>query len=192
MKIFIKLFLLILLCVGVILIDSEKTSADLIAEKKQANNIISASTLSLASINTTSFDKVRWFFNIDGIKFNGHEVKPLIIKNEGKLDSNYSIKVIKNNSDDKLCESITLSVMKDWKNIYEGLLTDLNTNQKVLRGENDNLIFVVNMKQDADFLKEKQCNFDFEFKTWKNSPDEEEKGLFAKQVLSNSIKSGRW
>lgn len=177
---------------GVILISAEKTSADLIAEKKQANNSISATTLSFVSLNTVNFDPMRWFINIDGIKLNGYEIKSLKIKNEGHLDFNYSIKTNKKSSDDLLCEALTLRIMKDWEKVYEGSLIDLKVSQKISSDRDDDLVFIVSLKKNDKSFVEKQCNFDFEFKTWKNSPDEDEKGLFAKQVLSNTIKTGRW
>ena len=192
MNFFVKTILLLMIFVGVILINAQKTSADLVAQKRQMNNKITATTLSFSSLNTTNFDVIRWFFNIESIKPNGYEIKPLKVKNEGSLNFNYLIKVNKKNSDENFCEAISLRVIKDWQKIYDGSLLDLKLNQKMTLEKDYDLIFEIYFNKKDASLKEKQCNFDFELKTWKNNPDEKEKGLFAKQTLSNTVRSGKW
>ncbi len=187
-----KLVLMIVLLTGFVLLKTGRTDADLIAERRQQNNSFAATTLSFSNRNTANFDAVTWFFTTDHLKPDGYDVRALKVQRDGKMDFNYTIQAQKKSGDDALCNALELTVMKDWQEVYKGNLFTPNIKRSLAGGGSDDLVFVIKLTKNDVSLRQKQCDFSFEMHTYKNSPDEPEKGLYARQELQNSIKTGIW
>lgn len=187
-----KLVLLIVLLTGFVLLKTGRTDADLIAERRQQNNSFAATTLSFSNRNTANFDTVTWFFTTDHFMPGGYDVRALKVRRDGKMDFNYSIQAQKKSGDDLLCNALELTIMKDWQEVYKGNLLATNIQRSLPDNGTDDLIFVIKLMKNDASLRQKQCDFSFEMHTYKNTPDEPEKGLFARQELQNSIKTGLW
>ncbi len=187
-----KLALIVVLLTGFVLLKTERTDADLIAERRQANNTFSATTLSFSNRNTANFDAVTWFFTVDHLKPEGYDVRALKVRQDGKMDFDYTIKAVKKSGDDLLCNSLELTVMKDWQELYRGNLLSAQVKRAVAKDGSDDLVFVIKLNKKDLSLRQKQCDFSLEMRTYKQDPNEPEKGLWAKQELQNSIRTGTW
>jgi len=186
-----KLLLISILFLGLILINTERTDADLVAERRQRDNTFSATTLSFSNRNTANFNVVNWFFTTDHLQPNGYDLHALRVQKDGEMEFNYDIRVINTNKD-ILCDSLELTVLKDFQEVYKGALSATHIERSISKEGFDDLIFIVKLKSNEASLRQKQCNFTFSMKTYKNNPDEKEGGLWARQELQNSVKTGMW
>ena len=176
---------------GLVLINTERTDADLVAERRQQDNTFAATTLSFSNRNTANFDVVSWFFTTNHLQPNGYDLHALRVQKDGEMEFNYDIRVTNTNTD-ALCNSLELTILKDFQEVYKGALSATHIERSISKEGFDDLIFMVKLKSNEASLRQKQCNFTLAMKTFKKSSDEKEEGLWAKQELQNSVQTGTW
>jgi hypothetical protein len=75
--------------------------------------------------------------------------------------------------------------------LYEGSLLDLSLNDNLGSQDLKDFIFFVSLDDSDEELKNKICEFNFSFKTYRESPGEQG-GIYAERLISNVISSGSW
>lgn len=167
------------------------TSADLSVEIIALGNQMSATTLQLSTLETSNEINLPSLFQISGFVPGGFSVKSLRLKKDAALDFNYQLKSIKVNGDDNLYQALNLKVMQKDKFIYQGKLSELNLSQTINKIGKDDWIFFISLDQDDSRLSNKSCEFAFDFKTYRDNPDETG-GLKDEIKVINYISSGNW
>ncbi len=170
---------------------SEVTSADLSVQVIAQDNKISATTLQMSALKTSNETDLPALFQINGLIPGGFDVSSIRLKKDGELDFNYQLKSVKVNGDDNFCHSLNIKIMQDNKFIYQGKIGDLDNNKTINGLGKDDWIFFVSLDDNNDQLKNQNCEFTFDFKTYRNSPDEI--GGFSDEVrVTNYVSSGSW
>jgi hypothetical protein len=185
----VTLFSIIL--ISFFLIKTEKTSADLYAERVVRSNNFTATTLSFSTRHTANNAQVSFLFNSNGFQPEGFDLKAVRIKKDGKMDFKYRLKYIKKSGDDDLCNQLNLTVIQNWQQKYQGRLSLFSLDSNIPASGKQDWIFYISLDDNQDFLKNKVCEFDFYFKTWRDNPDDK-KGFYAQRSLPNYISSGNW
>lgn len=170
---------------------SSATSADLSVEVVAKDNQISATTLQMSTLETSNETNLPSLFQVSGLIPGGFSVKALRLKKDAALNFNYQIKSIKINGDDDLYQSLNLKIMQKDKFIYQGKLSDLDRGQTINPVGKDDWIFFVSLDQEISPLTNKTCEFVFDFKTYRDHPDEIG-GLKDEIKVTNYISSGNW
>lgn len=186
-----KFSLILTVFIGSILMFSGVTSADLSVQIIAKGNQLSATTLQMSTLETSNESGLPLLFQITGLIPGGFSVKSLRLKKSATLNFNYQLKSIKINGDDNLYQSLNLKIMQKDKFIYQGKLSDLNRQQLISDNGKDDWIFFIFLDQDNPELANKTCEFNFNFKTYRNNPDET--GGFQDEIkVINYISSGNW
>ncbi|MDD2482908.1 MAG: hypothetical protein PHE32_03020 [Candidatus Shapirobacteria bacterium] len=172
-------------------ISTKATAADLRVEKIIKNNKFQTTTLSFSSNSTINTNKTNVLFKTMGLIANGFDVGSIRIKNEGKMDFSYHLKSNLNGEDKALCEVLTLDVIKGKEFVYQGKLTDLSLEMKSKSGSIDDYILILYLNDNNRNLVQKNCQFDFYFKTF-NENQIEGSGFSDEKKISNFINSGNW
>jgi len=174
------------------LINSQFTDADIFAERVVQNNTLKAISIDFSTRTTFNYNINTKLFNSFGFLPNGFDVASILIKNESKNSIKYHIKSIKVSGHDGLCNNLELNIL-DYKlrSIYQGKLLDLNLTADINENDNKPYIFLVSLKRNDDDLRGRICEFDFDFRTYRQSIDEVG-GIFAQRKLNNVITSGSW
>ncbi|MBI3619600.1 hypothetical protein HY214_00405 [Candidatus Roizmanbacteria bacterium] len=182
-----------MILIGYFLTVTETTSADIFAERTVSQNRFQATTLSFSNRQTTNNIQIFNFFNVSGMLPGGFDIKPVRIINDGKLDFKYHIKTVKKAGDDDFCRSLIAEVtLKEGKTLFKGPLLDLSTDVTFSDNARNDWIITVSLDDNSVNLKNKNCEFDFLFNTFRNQSDENPVGLHAQRTLSNNITSGNW
>lgn len=186
-----KFSLILTVFIGSILMFSGVTSADFSVQIVATGNQLSATTLQMSALETSNESNLPLLFQITGLIPGGFSVKSLRLKKTANLDFNYQLKSIKINGDDNLYQSLNLKIMQKDKFIYQGKLADLNRGQTINPNGQDDWIFFISLDQDNSELTNKTCEFTFDFKTYRDNPDET--GGFQDEIkVINYISSGNW
>jgi hypothetical protein len=183
--------LVIILLVGYFLIHTQKTDADLVAERVVTDNRFTATTLSFSSRHTANNTTLETFFNTNGFLPNGFDVKGVRIKKEGKLNFKYKVRAVKTSGSDLLCGALELTVMQEWQKKYEGPLLNFSQDSIIDSEVPEDWVFFLSLNEKSLDLKNKSCQFELVFKTYRTDP-ESRAGFFAERKLTNSITSGSW
>lgn len=187
----IKTVLIISILLGIFLFNTQYTDADLFAERIISHNIFSAITLDFSSKNTINGTAIPFLFKTLGLLPDGYDMGAIRIKKNGKLGFKYRIKTVKKNGDDSFCNALNLTVLKrNWSQVFSGRLIDMSIDSEINSDEAQDWIFIVALDKSSN-LKNKLCEFDFEFKTYSVNP-QDSGGIYAKRVVSNSVSSGSW
>jgi len=186
-----KTILIILLFTSLFLIYTDRTDADLVAERTVRNNNFTATTLNFSQRHTANNSHISMLFRTMGIQPGGFDLGAARIKKDGKLNFKYRLKVIKTGGDDSLCQTLKIQVMQKGSFKFEGNLLDLVIDSNIDNNNPQDWIFFINLDNDEANLRSKNCEFNFNFKTWRNNPDER-KGFYAERSLTNNISSGVW
>jgi len=188
---------LIMLCIliglGLWMLHTGTTSADLVAERKVQGNTFSMTTLSFVDIDTANFAQLINFFTTSGIVPGGFDARTVRIEKDGELDVQYNLQVIKTGGDDPFCQALELQIVRrDLTEVYNGKLLDLSIQDRLMDGDIEEWIFFLSFNDTFENLKQKSCNFDVYMRTYRNDPHEEIKGIHAKRTLKNTVTSGTW
>ncbi len=187
-------FMLILTVVaGIWMLGTKNTSADLVAERKVADNRFSVTTLSFVNVNTANLSQLVQFFTTTGFVPGGFDARTVRIEKQGELDVKYSLQAQKKSGDDAFCQALGLKIARrDLSVIYEGDLFDLSIQDTLQDGDLEEWIILLDFDHTDEDLKQKTCEFDLYMRTYRNDPNEAFKGLYATRTLTNTVTSGTW
>lgn len=183
-----KVFLLLFL---VLLVFTQATDADLFDQEIIPGHTWSALTLDFSQRDTANNLPLSLLFNISGLQPDGFQVRSVRIKKDGSLDFHYRILSVKTAGNDPLCDSLLITIMKDWQIISEGHLVDLSLDLNIDGRDRDDLIFFLSLEDDTISLTNKVCDFNLVFKTWREYP-ENTSGFTDEEVLENHVSTGSW
>jgi len=181
----------ILLILGLFLLNTGHTDADIFAERTVRNNIFTATTLDFSQRHSANNNQLNLLFNTQGYLPDGFDLRGLRIKKEGKMDFRYRIKTIIKNGDLDFCNSLSLQLIQNWQAKYQGRLVDLNLDTTIPASGLENWIIYLNLDKSDTKLKNKTCEFDFIFKAYRTNPDAKT-GFWAEKVVNNNVSSGTW
>jgi hypothetical protein len=180
-----------MLVLALFLLNTSRTDADLFAERIVRSNHFSATTLSFSQRHTANNSYINQLFRTINIQPEGFDLGAVRIKKDGKLNFKYRLKTIKTNGDNSFCQALTLDVMQKGIYKYQGKLMDFIFDSNINDSQPQDWIFFIGLTDDNISLKNKTCEFNFYFKTWRNDP-ESKKGFYAERSLYNIISSGSW
>jgi len=188
-RVFLTLFLLMLIGLG--LIYTEATDADLSAGMSATGNTLSATTLEFSNRDTANETKSSLLFNIFGIVPGGFDVDAIRVKKDGHEFFKYSLSSKKTAGDDALCSELMFEAWHNGKSEYKGRMLDFNATSHIENTDKDDWVFFVNLQNSDKNISSEFCEFDLEFKTYRDSPDESG-GLSDRELLKSRITSGVW
>lgn len=178
-----SLFKFVFFVFFIILSVAQSTDADLNDRGVVFDNRFSAGTLDISEFNPADGAEVSSLFNTAGVVSEGYEVRALRLKNVGKTDILYSVK-IGGDINTEICKALNLRVFKNWEQVYTGEFSGLNFQSRLSSENTNDFMFVIQFVGDKDKLDVLTCNFDMIFDSW---PDELEsaKGLHDEEIISN-------
>jgi hypothetical protein len=179
-----------MLCI--FLINTRYTNADIFAERIVSHNKLSVVSLDFSARNSFNNGPLTSLFHSLGIQPTGFDLGATRVKAEGRTNFKFSLKANQTNGDVSFCNSLHIKVLsRSFFSIYSGPLSDLAVTSAFGNFDPKDFIFFVSLDDNADALKNKICEFNLDFKTYRNSPDETG-GIYARRVISNVISSGSW
>lgn len=185
--------LFIVMGLGLWMLNTGTTSADLVAERRVNGNSFSITTLSFINIHTANFTQLIAFFVTPGIVPGGFDARTVRIEKNGELDVQYSLQALKTNGNDPFCQALELQIVRrDLSEIYNGKLLDLSLQDTMTDDDIEEWVFFLSFDDTLEDLKGKTCDFDLYMRTYRDDPNEEIKGIHAKHTLSNTVSSGTW
>ncbi len=175
--------LFLLVFVTIIFSQTGSTSADLSDKETSVGNTLKATTLAFSTRNSFNESVISQSFSTYGLVSNGFDVRAIRIKKEGELAAPYNLSAQKTSGDDLACNALKISIMQNNKFIYTGDIASLNLNSNINDNPDDWIIFI-GLSNYSDLLKNKICNFNFNFITRLNNS---EKGFFDSRFITNNI-----
>lgn len=187
-----KFLLVFILFLGVFLLNTQYTDADIFAERDVRNNTFKAASINFfarSSINNMGIINI---FNTIGLIPEGYDFGAVKLKRDGNITFKYRLSSKITNGDETFCNNLNLKVLKrNLAEIYSGKMTDVSLQAEITNDGISDWIFLLSLDQTGDNLKNKICEFNLVFKTYRNSPAENG-GLYARRVLTNVVSSGTW
>lgn len=188
----IKSVLISLMLLGIFLINTQYTDADIFAERNVKNNKFSATALNFFAGNTVNNSSASYLYKTIGILPDGYDFEAIRIKRDENFNFKYHLKAIKANGDNALCDSLNLQVLKrDLTKVFSGKLINLSIDSEISTNNREDWIFLLSLDQDDTNLKNKICEFSFDFKTFRINSSEKG-GIFAQRIITNIVSSGNW
>jgi len=181
----------ILLILGLFLLNTDHTDADIFAERTVRSNAFTATTLDFSQRHSANNSRLNLLFNTQGYLPEGFDLRGVRIKKEGKMDFRYRIKTVVKNGDPDFCNNLSLQLIQNWQTKYQGRLVDLNIDATIPTSGIENWIVYLNLESSDAKLKNKTCEFDFVFKAYRTNPDIKT-GFWAEKVVNNNVSSGTW
>lgn len=187
----IKKFAVFLMLLHVFLMDAEYTNADIFAERIVKYNKFSSINLDFSTRNSFNNGVISSIFHSLGIQPGGFDLGVARVKAETEPGFKYRLKAVMTNGDDSLCEKLKFKVFdRKFYEVFSGGLRDLDITAKSDSTPND-FIFFAGLDDHGQELQNKICEFNFDFKTYRDNPDEQG-GIFAMRLINNVISSGSW
>jgi len=186
-----RLIFYIVFFVSLFLIYTERTDADLTAQRTVRQNRFTATTLNFTQRHTANNTNISMLFRTIGIQPDGFDLGAVRIKKDGQMNFKYRLKAVKVSGDDSFCQALNLQVMQKGVFKFQGRLVDLSLDSNITNNTPEDWIFFIALDDNNSALRSKNCEFNFDFKTWRTNPDEN-KGLSAQRLLNNNITSGNW
>ncbi|MCR4330124.1 MAG: hypothetical protein NUV65_06300 [Candidatus Roizmanbacteria bacterium] len=181
-----KVALVLILVMGIFLMRTQRTSADIFDEETISGNKFAATTLEISTRNSATFDKETSFFQLSGMKNGGFAVRGLRIKKDGKMNFHYHLSSHTNSESGNLCHVLTVSLYdKTFHQIYSGGLTSFQMDRDIDSSGLDEWIVLLALNTDLTGSSH-LCNFDIVIKTYRVSADEKG-GFYDKKILQNTI-----
>ena len=188
----IKIIFIFLICLGLFLITTSYTDADLTAERSVLGNRFVAIVLNFFAQHTATNATVTSLFHTTGIVPGGFELASTRIRKDGQLGFKYRLKTEKISGDDAFCNALQIQTLhRNLSTKYSGPLMGMNINSEITNTTPEDWIFLVSLEDTNSALKGRLCEFNITFKTWNTDPDSV-KGIFAQRKLTNIISSGNW
>ncbi len=169
------------------------TTADIFAERIVRQNKFSATTLDFSTRNSFNNASASSLFRTLGLASGGFDLGALKLKLETKGKTKYQLSFERTNGDEVFCSRLTVKVLdSQLHEFYQGPLVKLALNETVANvADAQNFIFFIGLDEQAAELKNKICEFNFKFKTYRESPTEKG-GIFAQRLIGNVVSSGSW
>ena len=184
--------LVFIILLDLFLINTQYTDADLFAERSVKGNKFSITVLNFFARNTVNNNSASYLYKTVGILPDGYDLAAARIKRDGNVSFKYRLRAIKTNGEDALCNNLNLQVLKrNLTKIFSGKLMDLVIDSQINSDDLEDWIFFLSLDQKDAVLKNKICEFSFDFKTYRNNPDEKG-GIFAQRTITNVVSSGNW
>lgn len=181
-----------LILLYIFLVQSNYTDADIFAERVVEKNKLSVITLDFSTRITFNDNTTNNLFNSFGFLPGGFDIGAIKIMNETKNSFKYYLKAIKISGDDDFCNKLELKILnQSLKQIYSGSLLSLNINSSINDFSNDKWIFMINFDDNSEIFKNKRCEFNFKFRTYREDMNETG-GIYAEREINNIISSGNW
>lgn len=188
----VKSTLLFLMFIGMFLIHTQYTDADLFAERNVKNNKFTATSVNFFVHNTVNGSSVNDLYKTVGIVPSGYDLAAVKIKREGSTPLNYRLKTVKTNGDDAFCNSLNMRVMqRNFTQLVANKLTQVSVDGQLSTDEPADYIFYMGLDDQEAELKNKICEFNLTFRTYRMSPNETG-GIYAERVIRNVVSSGNW
>lgn len=188
----VKIIFIFLICLGLFLINTSYTDADLTAERSVVGNRFVAIVLNFFAQHTATNATVTALFHTTGIVPGGFEIATTRIRKDGLLGFKYRLKAEKVSGDDAFCNALQIQTLhRNLSTKYTGPLMGMNINSEITNTSPEDWIFMVSLDDTNSALKGRLCEFNITFKTWNTDPDST-KGIFAQRKLTNVISSGNW
>ena len=184
--------LVIIMILGCFLLKTGRTSADLTAQRTVKNNRMRATTLALAEQHTANFSLLTTLFNTTGYLPGGFDIRAIKLAKTGELSFKYQLKMEGSDNVDPLCHSLTIKVLKNWIETYNGPLLNFTTEATIPDIGNDDWIFVLSFPEGDENIKNSNCVFNLVARTWRNDPNENFAGFWSKKQLANLVTTGSW
>jgi len=169
------------------------TTADIFAERVVRQNKFSATKLDFSTRNSFNNAPAISIFRTIGLVPGGFDLAAIKLKLEAGTKIKYQLKAEKTNGDEAFCSRLNIKVLdSQLHEFYQGALLGLALNSTLAIGDDyKNFVFFVSLDDQGAELKNKICEFDLKFKTYRESPDERG-GIFAQRLISNVVSSGSW
>lgn len=186
----IKRLAIFLMLLYVFLIKTGYTDADIFAERIVSRNKFSAITLDFSTKSSFNNSPITSLFHSLGIQPSGFDLAAARVKAETDTKFKYRLRVAKTNGDDFFCSHLRLKVFnRNFFEVFSGSLLDLSLS--TINADPRDFIFFVSLDEQNQELKNKICEFNLDFKTYRDKPDELG-GIFAQRLISNVVSSGNW
>lgn len=179
------------LLLGLFLINTGYTSADLFAERN-VHAKATATTLSMGVLNTANNKKADRLFDTTDMVPEGFDVGALRVKKLGKMDFTYRISPVQVAGDQAFCDALDIEVWKKTEVVYTGTLSQLHVDSTITTTKPDDWVFFVKFDHNDPSLKNKSCTFDIRFKTYRGTDIENTHGFYSRSFIHNTITSGTW
>ena len=177
---------LCVLILGIVLVSTRATDADLLDEERIPSNQFEATTLDFSHRRTVNEAAHSSLFSVDGILPSGFQVESVRVKKEGELFFSYAV-AVETVSNSPLCEKLNLRALKNWKEIYYGDLLSFSHTGSVVNAPYEDLVFVLELDNNSPQIKNLECHFSLVFSTIKD------KGFFSdEEKLESRVRSGNW
>ena len=167
----------------IIFSEADSTSADLSDKESSVGNTMRATTLAFSTRNSFNEGIISQSFSTYGLVANGFDLRAIRIKKEGELTTPYNLSAQKTSGDDSVCSALKISVMQNNQFIYRGDMASLNLNSNINDNPDDWIIFIA-LSDYNDSLKNKMCNFNFNFTSHLNG---KENGFSDFHFIANNI-----
>lgn len=174
----------LLIIVGIILITTKVTDADLIAIEYIRDHIFMATTLDFSHRQTANDFPTSTLFNVTGLIPGGFQVESVRIKKEGVLNFDYQITTEVSGTQSSLCRQLELKVFHNWQSVYSGQLLDFALHGSVDELGADNLVLAIILPSEANVSG--SCDFNFKVITTEIDPAKPQ--MFSdEEILQNHI-----
>ncbi len=188
----IKSALVSVMLMGVFLVNTGATDADIFAERNVRSNKFSATVMNFFAKSTINNSATSDLYKTVGILPGGYDFSAVKIKRDGNANLKYHFKVVKTNGDETLCNNLNLQILKrDLTTVSSGGLMNSSVDSQITSDNPEDWIFLLSLDQNDSALAGKVCQFDFDFKTYRNNPSEQG-GIFAQRTIANMVSSGSW
>lgn len=176
--------------IGIFLQKTDFTDADLVAERSVSSNF-KVATLQIGQVHTASNKKINSLFRTYDMQPDGFDIGAVRIRKEGSLDFKYRMSIQIISQDKTLCNVLGIEALLNGEQKYNGSLEGLIIDSEINGSERENFIIFINLNSDNTELKNKQCDFNIVFKTYRNDPAIK-KGLWSETMLHNIVTTGSW
>jgi hypothetical protein len=188
----IKRLLLFMILLYSFLSNTGYTDADIFAERVVSQNKFSAMTLDFSTKNSFNNSPVNSLFHSLGIQPGGFDLGSIRLKNESNGKAKYYLKTVQTNGDDNFCKNLHLKILnRNFLPIFSGNLLDASLTSSLDGSKMKDYIFFISLDDNDSSLQNKICEFNFDFHTYHENPDEQG-GIFAQRLVGNVISSGNW
>lgn len=183
-------FFLVLL--GIFLIKTSYTDADIFAERNISRNKFSFIAVDFSARSSFNNSIITSLFSSLGMQPSGFDLGAARVNAETDIKFKYRLKAVKTNGDDLFCSRLQVKTFnRDFQQVFSGSLLGLFSTSEFTNTNPKDYIFFISLDEKDPALKSKICEFNFDFKTFRHNPDEQG-GIFARRSISNVISSGNW
>lgn len=178
---------ILVLIIGIILVSTKLTDADLLDIEMIRDHLFRATTLDFSNRQTVNEFPTSTLFNVSGLISNGFAVESLRVKKEGEMEFDYQITANKTAGDDVLCNSLQLRVFDEWRQVFFGYLNEFALNASVTEVGYDDLVFV--LSTDGSGQGNLMCSFNFILRTTVDGTPNVT-AFWDEEVIQNQVTSG--